>query len=70
MRIPLSAPDVGEAEIAAVTAVLRGSQLSLGPKLAEFEAAVASFVGVEHGVAVSSGTAGLHVAMIAFWDRS
>jgi perosamine synthetase len=65
MRIPLSAPDITEAEIDAVAEVLRGSQLSLGPKLREFEAAVASFVGVDHAVAVSSGTAGLHLAMIA-----
>jgi perosamine synthetase len=65
MRIPLSAPDITEAEIEAVGEVLRGSQLSLGPKLREFEAAVASFVGVDHAVGVSSGTAGLHLAMIA-----
>jgi perosamine synthetase len=65
MRIPLSAPDITEAEIDAVAEVLRGSQLSLGLKLREFEAAVASFVGVDHAVAVSSGTAGLHLAMIA-----
>lgn len=65
MRVPLSAPDVTEAEIEAVAEVLRGSQLSLGPKLVEFEAAVARFVGVPHAVAVSSGTAGLHLAMIA-----
>jgi len=65
MRIPLSAPDITEAEIEAVAEVLRGAQLSLGPKLWEFEAAVASFVGVDHAVGVSSGTAGLHLAMIA-----
>lgn len=35
-EIPLSSPDVGEAEIAAVTAVLRGTQLSLGPQLPAF----------------------------------
>ena len=63
MRIPLSAPDITEPEIAAVAAVLRSSQLSLGPKLVEFEAAVADFIGVEHAVAVSSGTAGLHLCI-------
>ena len=38
-RIPLSAPDITQAEIDAVTAVLRTSQLSMGPELAAFEAA-------------------------------
>ena len=65
MRIPLSAPDVTELEIDAVAAVLRGSQLSLGPKMEEFEEAVAAYAGVPYGVAVSSGTTGLHLAMIA-----
>lgn len=65
MEIPLSGPDIGEAEIEAVVAVLRSSRLSLGPKLTEFEAAMAAYVGVPHAVAVSSGTAGLHVALLA-----
>ncbi|HEX4037038.1 MAG TPA: DegT/DnrJ/EryC1/StrS family aminotransferase [Acidobacteriaceae bacterium] len=63
--IPLSAPDIEEADIAAVTAVLRTSRLSLGPKLAEFEAAMAHYVGVPHAVAVSSGTAALHLSLLA-----
>jgi perosamine synthetase len=62
--VPLSAPDIGEAEIAAVTAVLRTPHLSLGPELAAFEADLAAFHGVEHAVAVSSGTAGLHLALL------
>lgn len=65
IEIPLSGPDIGEAEIEAVVAVLRSSRLSLGPKMAEFEAAMAAYVGVPHAVAVSSGTAGLHVALLA-----
>lgn len=65
MQIPLSRPDITELEIAAVTAVLRGPQLSLGPRMAEFEERVASLTGVSHGVAVSSGTAGLHLAVRA-----
>jgi perosamine synthetase len=64
-RIPLSAPDITEAEIAAVTAVLRTPHLSLGPELAAFEAELAAYHGVEHAVAVSSGTAGLHLALLA-----
>lgn len=63
-RIPLSAPDITEAEIAAVTAVLHRPTLSLGPELAAFEAELASYHSVEHAVAVSSGTAGLHLALL------
>ena len=64
MPIPLSAPDITDAEIAAVTAVLGTPHLSLGPELAAFESALADFHGVPHAVAVSSGTAGLHLALI------
>ena len=64
-KIPLSSPDVTEAEIEAVAETLRSPQLSLGPRLAEFEAAFTQLTGVEHAVAVSSGTAGLHLAMLA-----
>jgi perosamine synthetase len=65
MRIPLSAPDVTEAEVEAVSAVLRTSRLSLGPKLEEFEQAIARYVGTAHAVAVNSGTSGLHLCMRA-----
>src|SRR5260370_34248473 len=65
MRIPLSAPDVTAAEIEAVSAVLRTSHLSLGPKLEEFEEAAARYVGPSHAVAVNSGTSGLHLCMRA-----
>ncbi|MFP5227069.1 MAG: DegT/DnrJ/EryC1/StrS family aminotransferase [Acidobacteriota bacterium] len=63
--IPLSAPDVTETEIAAVVDVLRTPRLSLGPKLREFETAMAAYLGTPHAVAVSSGTAGLHLALLA-----
>ena len=62
--IPLSAPDITQAEIDAVTAVLRTPHLSLGPELAAFEAALAQYHAVPHAVAVSSGTAGLHLALL------
>ena len=65
MNIPLSAPDITDAEIDAVTAVLRTNRLSLGPKLAEFESAFARYIGTAHAVAVSSGTAGLHLCIRA-----
>jgi perosamine synthetase len=64
-QIPLSSPDITEPEIEAVVATLRSPHLSLGPRLAEFEAAFTRLTGVEHAVAVSSGTAGLHLAMLA-----
>ncbi len=62
--IPLSAPDISEAEIAAVSAVLRTGRLSLGPELTAFETELAAYHGVNHAVAVSSGTAGLHLALL------
>lgn len=65
MKIPLSAPDITDAEIEAVTTVLRTGRLSLGPKLEEFEQAIAQFVEVPHAVGVSSGTAGLHLCIRA-----
>jgi perosamine synthetase len=65
MDIPLSQPDISQAEIDAVVAVMKTPHLSLGPKLAEFEAAFAAQVGTRHAIAVSSGTAGLHLIMRA-----
>jgi perosamine synthetase len=63
-RIPLSAPDITQAEINAVTQVLSTAHLSLGPELSAFETALAQYHGVPHAVAVSSGTAGLHLALL------
>ncbi len=65
MKISMSAPDLGEAEINAVTEVLKSSHLSLGPRLEEFERAAAQRAGVRHGIGVNSGTSGLHLAVIA-----
>src|ERR1700687_4599757 len=65
MRIPLSGPDITEPDILAVTEVLRSSRLSLGPKLEEFERAMAEYVGTSRGIAVSSGTSGLHLCIRA-----
>jgi len=64
-RIPLSRPDLSAAEVEEVLAVLRTPVLSLGPKLREFEDAMAGLLGVRHAVAVSSGTAALHLAVRA-----
>jgi perosamine synthetase len=63
MEIHLARPNVTEHEINAVTAVLRTPQLALGPKLPEFEERFADYLGCKHAVAVSSGTAGLHLVV-------
>ena len=64
-RVPLSSPDITEAEIAAVTAVLRTPRLSMGPELDAFERELARYHSVEDAVVVSSGTAALHLSLIA-----
>jgi perosamine synthetase len=64
-QIPLAQPVLGEAEEQAVIEVLRSGQLSLGPKLGEFERLFARQVGAPCASAVSSGTAGLHLALRA-----
>jgi perosamine synthetase len=56
---------LGEAEERAVVEVLRSGQLSLGPRVAAFEQAFARRLGAAHASAVSSGTAGLHLALRA-----
>ncbi|MDX6672876.1 MAG: perosamine synthetase, partial [Solirubrobacteraceae bacterium] len=63
--IPLAQPVLGPEEEAGVLEVLRSGQLSLGPRLPEFEAAFADWLGAAHASAVSSGTAGLHLALRA-----
>lgn len=65
MEIPLSRPDITQAERDAVNQVLLTPHLSLGPRLIEFEQLVADYVGVRHAVAVNSGTSGLHLCMRA-----
>jgi perosamine synthetase len=63
--IPLAQPQLGEAEERAVIEVLRSGQLSLGPRVEEFERLFAERVGAPHASALSSGTAGLHLALRA-----
>jgi perosamine synthetase len=63
--IPLARPVIGAEEERRVLEVLRSRHLSLGPLLAEFERAFAARVGAAHAIAVSSGTAGLHLALRA-----
>jgi perosamine synthetase len=63
--IPLARPVLGEIEELAVLEVLRSGQLSLGPLVPAFERGFAAFVRAPLGCAVSSGTAGLHLALRA-----
>jgi perosamine synthetase len=64
-RIRLGWPDLGERELAEVAEVLESGMLTMGPKVGEFEAQLAAACEVEHALAVSSGTAALHLAVLA-----
>lgn len=68
-EIPLARPVLGETEEQAVLEVLRDGRLSLGPRVPAFEQAFAARLGVAHASAVSSGTAGLHLALRAVGVR-
>ena len=61
--IPLASPELGAREEELVLEVLRSGRLSLGPMGERFERAFAEFLGVEDAVAVSSGTAALHLGV-------
>lgn len=65
MQIPFSRPSIGEEEIAEVTECLRSGWITTGPRTAQFEKELADYVGARHALAVSSGTGGLHLAMMA-----
>ena len=58
-------PSLGDDEIQAVTEVLKSGILAQGPKVAEFEDAFAAFIGTKHAIAMNSGTAALHAALLA-----
>jgi len=61
--VPHSRPTIGEAEIEAVARVMRSGHLAQGPEVEAFEQECAEFVGRKYAVAVSSGTAALHLAL-------
>lgn len=63
--VPLSQPSITDDDIAAVLAVLRTPTLSMGPRVREFEAAIAAYAGTAEAVAVNSGTSGLHLCLAA-----
>ena len=63
--IPLTRPEFGDEEARAVADVLKSGWVSQGPKVAEFETLVAARVGAAHGVATTSCTTALHLALVA-----
>lgn len=68
--IPLARPDIGPREEELVNRVLRSGRLSLGPMLERFEREFAAWLGTDEAVAVSSGTAALHLGVRALgWSR-
>ncbi len=65
LAVPLSNPDITDLERQAVLEVLSSNRLSIGPHTEAFEAAIAARAGRKHGIAVNSGTSGLHLCVKA-----
>ena len=65
IKVPIAKPIIGEEEIENVVEVLKSGMIAQGPKVAEFEEKFAEWVGAEYGIAVNSGTAALHTALLA-----
>jgi perosamine synthetase len=63
--IPIARPLIGDDEQKAVMEVMSSGQVAQGPKVREFEAKFAELCGAEHGIATTSGTSALHVALMA-----
>ncbi len=64
-RVKLSAPDIRDEDVAAVVDALRSGSLSKGPYTAAFEKAFADYIGTPHAIAVTNGTAALHLCLRA-----
>ena len=64
--IRLSVPDIQESDIARAVEVLRSGLLVQAGQVSKFEQAIADFIGIDHVAAVSSGTAALHLSLLAF----
>src|SRR5467141_1176398 len=63
MNVPITRPSLGEEEARAPYESIKSGWVTQGPKVAEFEKAVASYVGAKHGIATTSCTTGLHLAL-------
>jgi dTDP-4-amino-4,6-dideoxygalactose transaminase len=64
-HIGFQPPAIGDEEVAAVSETLRSGWLTTGPRAAELEQRFADYVGAKHALAVSSGTAALHLSLLA-----
>ena len=64
-RVGFAPPAIGPAEVAEVVATLESGWLSTGPRVQQFERAFAEYVGAPHAIAVNSGTAALHLSLLA-----
>src|SRR5579864_6485266 len=65
LKVPFHRAAVGEEEVQAVADVIRSGWLTMGEKTVEFERQFASYIGARYAIAVSSCTAGLHLALEA-----
>jgi perosamine synthetase len=65
VSIPMSSPDLTDAELAAMQDVVQTRYLSIGPYINAFEEGFTSYLGVSHAAGVNSGTSGLHLCTIA-----
>ena len=63
LNVPITKPSLGEEEARAPYESIKSGWVTQGPKVAEFEKAVASYVGAKHGIATTSCTTGLHLAL-------
>lgn len=63
--LPYNRPDMTEAEVSAVADVVRSLWITRGPRVSQFEVALAQYLGTSHVVALNSCTAGLHLALVA-----
>ena len=63
MKIPLIKPQVGIEELRAVEVVFKTGYLTEGPVTREFESRFAKYIGVKHGIAVTSASTGLELAL-------
>jgi dTDP-4-amino-4,6-dideoxygalactose transaminase len=64
MKVPFFIPDVGDAENQALRDVIDSRWITMGPRVEEFERRFAELIGTRHAVALSSGTAALHLAAL------
>jgi len=65
LQVPFHRASVGEEEARAVSEVIRSGWITMGPKTFEFEREFATYVGAQHAIAVSTGTAALHLSLEA-----